>query len=88
MSKEILISVTPPQETRVAVAERGALQEINIEITRRGLSVVGHIDKGRVLRVLPGMQAAFIDIGLERDGYLHLSDIATEVDYAISAVSS
>ena len=74
MSEEILINVTP-QETRVAVVENGMLQEVHIERTqKRGL--VGNIFKGRVSRVLPGMQAAFIDIGLTRTGFLHTSDIA------------
>ncbi len=73
MSEEILINVTP-QETRVAVVENGVLQEVYVERTRkRGL--VGNIFKGKVSRVLPGMQAAFIDIGLERTGFLHISDI-------------
>ncbi len=73
MSEEILINVTP-QETRVSVVENGILQEVHIERTlKRGL--VGNIFKGRVSRVLPGMQAAFIDIGLERTGFLHSSDI-------------
>ncbi len=75
MSEEILINVTP-QETRVSVVENGILQEVHIERTqKRGL--VGNIFKGRVSRVLPGMQAAFIDIGLERTGFLHSSDIVT-----------
>lgn len=73
MSEEILINVTP-QETRVSVVENCILQEVHIERTlKRGL--VGNIFKGRVSRVLPGMQAAFIDIGLERTGFLHSSDI-------------
>lgn len=73
MSEEILINVTP-QETRVAVVENGVLQEVYIERTgKRGL--VGNIFKGRVSRVLPGMQAAFVDVGLERTGFLHISDI-------------
>ncbi|MFQ5659491.1 MAG: ribonuclease E/G [Gammaproteobacteria bacterium] len=73
MSEEILINVTP-QETRVAVVENGVLQEVYIERTsKRGL--VGKIFKGRVSRVLPGMQAAFVDCGLERTGFLHISDI-------------
>ena len=73
MSEEILINVTP-QETRVAVVENGMLQEIYIERARqRGL--VGKIFKGRVSRILPGMQAAFIDVGMERTGFLHLADI-------------
>lgn len=75
MGEEILINVTP-QETRVAVVENCVLQEVHIERSqKRGL--VGNIFKGRVSRVLPGMQAAFIDIGLERTGFLHTSDIAT-----------
>lgn len=73
MSEEILINVTPP-ETRVAVVENGVLQELIIERSRkRGL--VGNIYKGQVCRVLPGMQAAFVDIGLERAAFLHLSDL-------------
>jgi Ribonucleases G and E len=73
MSEEILINVTP-QETRVAVVEGGVLQEVYIERSqKRGL--VGNIFKGRVSRILPGMQAAFIDIGLEKTGFLHTSDI-------------
>ena len=73
MSEEILINVTP-QETRVALVENGVLHEVYVERTRkRGL--VGNIFKGRVSRVLPGMQAAFIDVGLERTGFLHISDI-------------
>ncbi|MGB5307103.1 MAG: ribonuclease G [Gammaproteobacteria bacterium] len=73
MSEEILINVTP-RETRVALVENGVLQEIFIERSqRRGL--VGNIYKGKVCRVLPGMQAAFVDIGLERTAFLHASDI-------------
>jgi len=75
MSEEILINVTPP-ETRVAVIENGVVQEVIIErVSRRGL--VGNIYKGQVCRVLPGMQAAFVDIGLERAAFLHASDIAS-----------
>jgi ribonuclease G len=73
MSEEILINVTP-RETRVAMVESGILQEMVIERTnRRGL--VSNIYKGKVCRVLPGMQAAFVDIGLERAAFLHASDI-------------
>ncbi|VAW89115.1 Ribonuclease G [hydrothermal vent metagenome] len=73
MSDEILVNVTP-QETRVAVVENGLLQEIYIERScKRGL--VGNIYHGKVSRVLPGMQAAFIDIGLDRTAFLHVSDI-------------
>lgn len=73
MSEEILINVTP-QETRVAVVENGMVQELLIERSQsRGL--VGNIYKGKVKRVLPGMQAAFVDIGLERSAFLHASEI-------------
>ena len=73
MSEEILINVTP-HEARVAVVENGVLQDVHIERTRkRGL--VGNIIKGRVRRVLPGMQSAFVDIGLERTGFLHVLDL-------------
>ena len=76
MSEEILINVTPP-ETRVAVIENGVLQELIIERTReRGL--VGNIYKGQVCRVLPGMQAAFVDIGLPKAAFLHLSDLSSK----------
>lgn len=73
MSEEILINVTP-METRVAVVENGVVQELFLERTaKRGL--VGSIFKGKVARVLPGMQAAFVDIGLERAAFLHARDI-------------
>jgi ribonuclease G len=76
MSEEILINVTPP-ETRVAVIENGVLQELFIEReNQKGL--VGNIYKGEVCRVLPGMQAAFVDIGLDRAAFLHLSDFSTQ----------
>ena len=75
MSEEILINVTP-RETRVAIIENGVLQEVFIErANRRGL--VGNIYKGRVSRILPGMQAAFINIGLSRTAFLHASNITT-----------
>jgi ribonuclease G len=73
MTEEILVNVTP-RETRVAVVENGMLQELHIERGwRRG--VVGNIYKGRVQRVMPGMQAAFVEIGLERAAFLHAADI-------------
>ena len=74
MSEEILINVTPP-ETRVAVVESGVVQEIIVERAER-CGLVGGIYKGRVCRVLPGMQAAFVDVGLDRAAFLHASDIA------------
>ncbi|MCE5232153.1 MAG: ribonuclease G [Mizugakiibacter sp.] len=73
MSEEILINVTP-RETRVAVIENGMLQEVHVErAQKRGY--VGNIYKGRVQRVMPGMQAAFVECGLERAAFLHASDI-------------
>ncbi len=73
MSEEILINVTP-QETRVAVMHLGVVQELHIErISLLGL--VGNVYFGKVCRVLPGMQSAFIDIGLERAAFLHVADI-------------
>ena len=75
MSEEILINMTP-METRVAVVENGVLQEVYIErAAARG--IVGNIYKGKVVRVLPGMQAAFVDVGLERASFIHASDIAS-----------
>src|SRR6201746_549152 len=63
-----------PQETRVAIIENGAIQELHLERTlERGL--VGNVYLGKVVRVLPGMQSAFIDIGLERAAFLHVADI-------------
>ena len=76
MTEEILINVTP-QETRVAVIENGVVQELHVErAASRGL--VGNIYMGRVVRVLPGMQSAFIEIGLERAAFLHVADIWEE----------
>jgi ribonuclease G len=73
MQQDILINWSP-QETRVAVVENGAVQELHVERTlERGL--VGNIYLGKVARVLPGMQSAFIDIGLERAAFLHVADL-------------
>jgi ribonuclease G len=74
MNQEILINVTP-RETRAALVEDGVLQEIYIERTRRR-GLVGNIYKGTVTRVLPGMQAAFVELGLARTAFLHASDIS------------
>ncbi len=84
MSAELLINVTP-SGSRVALIENGILQEIHIERhTKRGL--VGNIYRGKVSRVLPGMQAAFVDIGLDKAAFLHASDIAihSEVEDEVS----
>ncbi|MFH1044722.1 MAG: ribonuclease G [Pseudomonadota bacterium] len=76
MSEDILINVTP-QETRVAVMHSGVTQELHIERSAsRGL--VSNIYIGKVVRVLPGMQSAFVEIGLERAAFLHVADIWEE----------
>ncbi len=73
VSQDILINWSP-QETRVAIVEHGAVQELHVERTlERGL--VGNVYLGKVARVLPGMQSAFIDIGLERAAFLHVADV-------------
>ena len=73
MQEDILINWSP-QETRVAVVQNGAVQELHVERTlERGL--VGNVYLGKVVRVLPGMQSAFIDIGLERAAFLHVADV-------------
>ena len=78
MSVELLINVTP-SETRVAMIEGGTLQEIHVEReAKRG--IVGNIYKGKVSRVLPGMQAAFVDIGLDKAAFLHASDIVPHTE--------
>lgn len=85
MSEEILMNVTP-METRVAIVENGVVQEVHIERTqRRGL--VGNIYKGRVVRVLPGMQAAFIDIGLERAAFIHMGELQLPEGRQIDSIS-
>lgn len=78
LGSELLINVTP-FEARVALIEHGVLQEVHIERRmKRGL--VGNIYKGKVTRVLPGMQAAFVDIGLEKAAFLHASDIVPHTE--------
>lgn len=73
MGQEILINVTP-QETRVAVLEHGVAQELHIERSS-SLGIVGNIYFGKVCRVLPGMQSAFVEIGLQRAAFLHAADV-------------
>lgn len=74
MSDEILVNVGPT-ETRDALIENGVLQEVYIE-RAKNKGYVGNIYKGKVVRVLPGMQAAFVDIGQERAGFIHVADLA------------
>lgn len=74
MTKEILLNITP-QEIRVAILENGILNDLYIERSRsRGL--VGNVYNGKVVRVLPGMEAAFVEIGLEKAAFLHVSDVS------------
>lgn len=75
---ELLVNVTP-SETRVALVSDGLLKELHIEReAKRG--IVGNIYKGRITRVLPGMQSAFVDIGLEKAAFLHASDIVSHTE--------
>jgi ribonuclease G len=77
MTRDLIVSTTP-QETKVALLEDGVVSEIFIEReTHRGIA--GNVYKGRVTRVLPGMQSAFVDIGQERDAFLHVADVFEEL---------
>jgi ribonuclease G len=78
VKREIIINASP-LEVRVALLEDGALAEFYLERDQRG-GLAGNIYKGRVTRVLPGMQAAFVDIGLEKAGFLHVSDFQTDAE--------
>ncbi len=78
MAAEILINIRP-QETRVAYVEAGILTDLKIE-RKTSPTLVGSIHRGRVLRVLPGMQAAFVDIGLEKAAFLYVGDIREDID--------
>jgi ribonuclease G len=78
MTAKMLIE-SDPHQTRIAVLEDDRLTEIFVE-RRRHRGMVGNVYKGRVTRVLPGMQAAFVDVGLERDAFLYVSDVAADVE--------
>ena len=78
MTQKMLIE-SDPHQTRIAVLEDDRLTEIFVE-RRRHRGLVGNVYKGRVTRVLPGMQAAFVDVGLERDAFLYVSDVAADVE--------
>ena len=78
MTTEMIVNVSP-RETRAALLENGVLQELFVERASR-MGLTGNLYKGRVSRVLPGMQAAFVDIGLERTAFLHVSDIVQPAD--------
>src|SRR5918999_6602641 len=78
MQKEMIISANG-HETMVAILEEDLVSEVFVE-RERHRGVVGNIYKGRVSKVLPGMQCAFIDIGLERDGFLYVSDVVNTIE--------
>jgi ribonuclease G len=78
MHKELIIATTS-QESKLAILEDDELVEYYIE-RRRSQGIVGNIYKGRVTKVLPGMQSAFVDIGLERDAFLYVSDFLEDTD--------
>ncbi len=77
MPKEMIVSVNG-REKKIAIVENGRVTEFYIERGEGGQGIVGNIYKGRVMRVLPGMQSAFVDIGLERDAFLYVSDFFDE----------
>jgi ribonuclease G len=86
MYTDILINATPPYENRIALVESGNLLEFHLERpAEKGL--VGNIYYGRVVRVLPGMQAAFVDVGLERTGFLYVDDVHTSMSELESRIS-
>ena len=78
MTKEMIIA-TNGHETRVAILEDDLLAEVFVE-RERNRGVVGNVYKGRVSKVLPGMQSAFVDLGLERDGFLYVSDVVNTME--------
>ncbi|MBI4472783.1 MAG: Rne/Rng family ribonuclease [Acidobacteria bacterium] len=86
MQKELIISTTP-QETKIAILEDDELVEFYIE-RHRSQGIVGNIYKGKVTKVLPGMQSAFVDIGLERDAFLYVSDFFEDTEEYEKIVST
>ena len=78
MAAELAINVTA-QETRIALIENSTIAELYIERTREK-GIVGNVYKGRVVRVLPGMQAAFVDIGLEKAAFLYVADVFDAIE--------
>src|SRR3954449_129985 len=86
MSREIVINATK-HESRIAVLDEGQVVELWVERTRHR-TIVGNIYKGRVTKVLPGMQSSFVDLGLDRDAFLYVSDVLDEFeDYEADAAA-
>lgn len=86
MGFEIAINVSRV-ETRVAVLDNGTVTELYVDRAKHQ-DFVGNIYKGKVVKVLPGMQAAFIDIGLERAAFIHVSDLSTDTEPGDTLVDS
>src|SRR5215217_7973283 len=76
MKKEMLINVMQPEECRIAIIEDGVLQELYVERTSQE-SYVNNIYKGKIVNIGPSIQAAFVDFGIGRNGFLHVSDVAS-----------
>ena len=74
MKKEMLINVSQPEECRIAIIEDGVLEELYIERASQD-NLVGNIYKGRIVNLEPSIQAAFVDFGVGRNGFLHISDV-------------
>src|SRR5438445_6066018 len=74
MKKEMLINVLQPEECRIGILEDGVLEELYVERTSHE-SYVGNIYKGRIVNIEPSIQAAFVDFGVGRNGFLHVSDV-------------
>src|SRR6188508_3537198 len=74
MSKIMLINILQPEECRIAILEDGVLEELYVERTSHE-SYVGNIYKGRIVNIEPSIQAAFVDFGVGRNGFLHVSDV-------------
>src|ERR1700682_5146963 len=74
MKKEMLINVLQPEECRIAIVEDGVLEELYVDRTSHE-SYVGNIYKGRIVNIEPSIQAAFVDFGVGRNGFLHVSDV-------------
>src|SRR5438309_5038145 len=74
MKKEMLINVLQPEECRIAILEDGVLEELYVERTSQE-SYVGNIYKGRIVNIEPSIQAAFVDFGIGRNGFLHVTDV-------------
>jgi Rne/Rng family ribonuclease len=77
MKKEMLINVLEPEECRIAILEDGVLEELYIERTSHE-SYIGNIYKGRIVNIEPSIQAVFVDFGVGRNGFLHVSDVAPQ----------